>query len=69
MKTYRVIWEIDIEAKSPVDAARGALEVQRKGPDAPVRPDDAVVFIVDGKRIDLAEPTHGLVSAEREARA
>jgi predicted RNA-binding Zn-ribbon protein involved in translation (DUF1610 family) len=29
MTEYRVTWEIDIEAKSPLDAARKALIVQR----------------------------------------
>lgn len=29
MKTYRVKWEIDIEASSPLVAARTALEIQR----------------------------------------
>jgi len=26
---YRVVWEIDIEADSPEDAAKKALEIQR----------------------------------------
>ena len=26
---YRVVWEIDIEANSPEEAARQALEIQR----------------------------------------
>lgn len=29
MKLYIVVWEIDIEAESPEEAARMALEVQR----------------------------------------
>lgn len=29
MKTYRVVWEIDIEADSPREAAIKALEIQR----------------------------------------
>lgn len=28
MKSYRVIWEIDIEAESPEDAAREAMLIQ-----------------------------------------
>lgn len=27
--TYRVVWEIDIEAETPEEAARKALEIQR----------------------------------------
>jgi hypothetical protein len=30
MRSYRVAWEIDVEAESPVDAARGALAAQRR---------------------------------------
>jgi len=29
MTTYRVRWEIDVDAESPEDAARQALEIQR----------------------------------------
>jgi hypothetical protein len=29
MGTYRVVWEIDVEAESAEDAARQALEIQR----------------------------------------
>lgn len=29
MKTYRVMWEIDIEAEDPDEACRRALEIQR----------------------------------------
>ena len=29
MKTYRVTWEIDIDANSPYEAASRALEIQR----------------------------------------
>jgi len=29
MSAYRVIWEIDVEADSPVEAAREALDIQR----------------------------------------
>lgn len=31
MKTYRVLWEIDIEAETPVEAAKRAREYQRPG--------------------------------------
>ena len=29
MKSYEVIWKIDIDADTPADAARQALEIQR----------------------------------------
>ena len=29
MKTYRVVWEIELDAESPEDAAREALAIQR----------------------------------------
>jgi len=29
IKTYNVIWEIDIDARSPVEAAKKALKIQR----------------------------------------
>lgn len=29
MKSYRVVWEIDIDAKSPKEAAKKALKIQR----------------------------------------
>jgi len=45
MMNYRVLWEIDIDADSPREAAEGALQIQR-------RPDSiATVFTV---RDDLA---------------
>jgi hypothetical protein len=57
MSSYRVTWEIDIEADTPQEAAEKALEIQR-------RPDSsAVVFEVkgplcgDGVKFDLWEET------------
>jgi len=29
MNTYRVVWEIDIDAKSPKEAVKQALQIQR----------------------------------------
>lgn len=29
MQSYRVVWEIDLDAETPIDAARLALEIQR----------------------------------------
>lgn len=29
IKTYNVIWEIDVDARSPMEAAKEALKVQR----------------------------------------
>ena len=49
MKTYRVSWEIDIDASSPVEAAKEALKIQRR------KSSTANVFIVDGEQIDLGE--------------
>lgn len=31
MNEYRVIWEIDIEAETPREAAQQALDIQRNG--------------------------------------
>lgn len=43
MPTYRVIWEIDIDAETPAEAAQKALKIQRK-------PDSwATVFQVIGE--------------------
>lgn len=47
MKTYRVRWEIDVEADSPADAAGQASEIQRD-PES-----TATVFMVDGLHVDL----------------
>jgi len=55
MPEYRVIWEIDIDAESPREAAQEALRVQRD------RFSDAVVFVVENDeegtidQIDLLE--------------
>lgn len=53
---YRVVWEIDIEAKSAKAAAEKALEIQRN--------QDSIATVFDcwselgkGKRIDLTENT------------
>jgi hypothetical protein len=56
--TYRVTWEIDIEADSARDAAQRAQDIQRRpGSTATVfeveRPDGSVVMI------DLARPPPG----------
>lgn len=49
MKEYKVIWEMLIEAETPVDAAKRALEIHRD-------PESwANVFTVDGEFIDLME--------------
>jgi hypothetical protein len=43
MPTYRVVWEIDIDADTPTEAAQKALKIQRK-------PDSwATVFQVIGE--------------------
>lgn len=49
MRTYRVTWEIELDAETPEDAAREALEIQRN-PDS-----TATVFkVYDEKGIDHA---------------
>jgi len=49
MKEYKVIWEIDLWAENPEDAAKKALAVQRD-------PDSlATVFTVGNETIDLDE--------------
>ena len=47
MKTYRVVWVMDIDADTAESAARIALNVQRDPQST------ATVFEVDGKDIDL----------------
>ena len=47
--SYRVKWEIDIDANSPRQAAIKALKIQRD------RNSLATVFEVNGERIDLSE--------------
>lgn len=49
-RSYLVIWEIDIVATSPEDAARQALAIQRD----PIS--TATIFEIDGKQYD-AGPT------------
>jgi len=34
MKSYKVMWEIDVEAPDPVDAARQARKAQAQGTEA-----------------------------------
>ena len=54
MKTYLVTWEIEIDAKSPKDAAKKALKIQRdKNSTALVF--DVIPFGKEPKRIDLCE--------------
>lgn len=43
MNSYRVVWEIDIEADTPEDAARQALDIQRD------KNSEATVFLVTGR--------------------
>ena len=49
MNSYKVVWEIDIEANSPVEAAIKALKIQQN------KNSTANVFLVDGEQIDLAD--------------
>lgn len=49
--TYKVVWEIDIDAKSPMEAAKEALRIQRD------RDSIATVFVVNGQEIDLSTTT------------
>lgn len=55
MTRYRVIWEIDIDADNPEEAAARALIIQRDNDPA----NTATVFIVQGPHgqsiIDLSE--------------
>lgn len=48
MKTYRVLWEIDLDAESPSEAARQAVEIQRDPESV------ATAFTVDEARVDLS---------------
>ena len=58
-REYRVIWEIDVDADNPTDAAEKALRIMI---DTGRGPDDANVFHVrahgddERLRIDLGEP-------------
>lgn len=49
MKQYRVVWEIDVDADSPREAAKLAWEIQR---DVAALPP---IFTVDGEDIDLEQ--------------
>lgn len=49
-RTYRVTWEIDVDARTPREAAEQALAIQRDPVSA------ATVFGVEGEQIDLSEP-------------
>ena len=48
MKLYRVIWEIDIEADSPEQAVKEALDIQRDNSDENI----ATVFKVIDREIN-----------------
>lgn len=48
MKTYRVIWEIDIEADSPEQAVKEALDIQRDNSEENI----ATVFTVIDRKTD-----------------
>ena len=57
-KNYHVIWEIDVDATSPLDAAKQALACMQE------RGTHAVVFdVIDesgaSKRVDLLEEGYG----------
>ena len=66
MQTYRVSWEIDIDADSPEEAARKAREIQ-------LRPDShATVFDLtdesgESARIDLLELDEADADPEKDA--
>lgn len=63
MPTYRVVWEIDIEACAPIEAAKKALQIQRDPNSI------ATVFDVGERKqhvseymkIDLADYPGGLI--------
>lgn len=48
MKTFNVLWEIEIDAETRKEAAKKALEIQRDPNSI------ATVFIVEGKEVDAA---------------
>jgi hypothetical protein len=55
---YRVLWQIDIEAGSPEQAARHALEIQRKHDSIAtvfdvLEVDSSCVRVISSERIDL----------------
>ena len=49
MQTYRVKWDIDIQADTPREAAQKALEIQRDPESI------ATMFDVEGEIIDIEE--------------
>ena len=49
LKTYRVVWEIDIDAEDPEDAAKQALEIQRD------RSSEATFFSVRSPEGDITQ--------------
>jgi hypothetical protein len=59
MKTYRVVWEIDIDADTPREAAKKALAIQRDfGSDATyfdVKDGDGTVTEVDLEDEEVVE--------------
>lgn len=55
-KEYRVIWEIDIVASSPREAAKQALEIQRD-PESLATVFDILDEDGDSHRVDLLEET------------
>lgn len=59
MKSYRVVWEIDIEANSPQEAARRAFEVQH---DTGTLADHFTVYDEDGNstEVDAAQGVGGI---------
>jgi hypothetical protein len=52
MPKYKVIWEIELTADSPHEAAETASYIQHTGP-------TPTVFTVNGERIDLEDSTDG----------
>lgn len=64
-RTYRVVWEIDIDAKSPKDAAKEALRIQRDKTDATC----FSVYNSKGRRTDVdleAEPPEAEITEDWE---
>lgn len=55
-KEYRVVWEIDIVASSPREAAKQALEIQRD-PESLATVFDILDEDGDSHRVDLLEET------------
>ena len=61
MKTYRVTWEIDIDANSEREAAQAALKIQRDKESA------AIVF--DVQAMDSEDPIHVDLAEEEPRRS